>query len=114
MNADGSHRRQLTHGPYDMRPAWSPDGKRIAYESDRGAPASVRRTIWVMNADASKPRRIIRGIGEHPSWSADGTKVVYAAYPAGIGVANANGSARVRLIAASVGEVTFPAWKPAG
>jgi Tol biopolymer transport system component len=113
MNADGSKLRQLTHGPYDMRPAWSPNGKQIAYESSRGAPPSTPRTIWVMNADGSHPRRVVRGVGEHPGWSADGKKIVYAAYPAGIGVVNASRPGAVRVIATRLGEVTFPAWRPA-
>jgi TolB protein len=112
MNSDGSHLRQLTHGPYDMRPAWSPDGKRIAYESSRGAPRSTPRTIWVMNSTGSNARRVIRGIGEHPGWSADGKQIVYAAYPAGIGVVSASRSGTAHLIAARLGEVTFPAWRP--
>jgi tricorn protease-like protein len=32
-NADGSELRQLTGGPYDRIPAWSPDGKVIIYDS---------------------------------------------------------------------------------
>ena len=110
INSDGSHLRRLTHGQhYDMRPAWSPNGRRIAFESSRGAPRSLPRTIWVMNVDGSGARRVIRGIGEHPGWSPDGTKILYAAYPSGIGVANVNGSGLVRRIATGLGEVTFPA-----
>ena len=45
MNADGSEVEQLTNGCSNYRPAWSPDGDRIAYVS--------RADIYVMDADGS-------------------------------------------------------------
>ena len=46
VNADGSGKQQLTSARYST-PAWSPDGRRIAF----GAGSNV----WVMNADGSEP-----------------------------------------------------------
>jgi TolB protein len=38
----------------DETPAWFPDGKRIAFQSDR----SGRMAIWTMNADGTGLRQI--------------------------------------------------------
>jgi dipeptidyl aminopeptidase/acylaminoacyl peptidase len=51
MNADGSGLANLTNSPaFDSRPAWSPDGSRIAFVSGFD--------IYVMNADGSGLTRL--------------------------------------------------------
>lgn len=69
---------RLTHHiARDLNPSYSPDGKRIAFNSNRdGLPA-----IYVMNPDGSDVRKI-SGDSLHcfvPSWSADGTKAHFLA-----------------------------------
>ncbi len=55
INADGSGRRNLTLDPaYDGDPMWSPDGRRIAFVSNRDGVYG----IYVMNADGSGQRRL--------------------------------------------------------
>jgi Tol biopolymer transport system component len=50
MNADGTNVQQLTDNDhYDENPVWSPDGTRIAFESDRDGGWE----IFVMNADGT-------------------------------------------------------------
>ena len=50
MNADGSDLDRSTRSPgLDVRPAWSPDGTRIAFTSNRDG----NYEIYVMNADGS-------------------------------------------------------------
>lgn len=59
----------------DMFGAWSPDGKQIAFTSDRhGDPE-----IYVANADGSALRRLTHSAGRdaHPAWSADGRYLLF-------------------------------------
>ena len=55
MNANGSGQRNLTRNPaYDANPTWSPDGRKIAFVSNRDGSYQVH----VMNADGSGQRRL--------------------------------------------------------
>ena len=68
MNADGSGQTHLTNNPADdYRPAWSPDGSKIAFESDRGA----NDEIYVMNADGTGETNVTNNpAGDYwPAWS---------------------------------------------
>ena len=57
MNADGSGTRKLTHNArHNAEPAWSPDGRKIAFRSTRNG----NREIYVMNADGSGKRNLTR------------------------------------------------------
>jgi Tol biopolymer transport system component len=66
MNADGSKQTRLTISPaVDREPAWSPDGTRIAFLSQRDG----GREIYVMNADGSNQTRLTNNGNElEPAW----------------------------------------------
>ena len=59
----------------DMFGAWSPDGKRIAFTSDRSGDPE----IYVANADGSGLRQLTDTPGRdaHPSWSRDGKAILF-------------------------------------
>jgi TolB protein len=65
VRPDGADLRRLTQlAGQNRAPAWSPDGKRIVFTSDR-----VRQAIYVMNADGSKQRRLTTGPDDvSPDW----------------------------------------------
>ena len=54
-NTDGTNLRQLTNNPYNSaQPAWSPDGTRMAIQSDRDGDFE----IYVINADGANERQL--------------------------------------------------------
>ena len=72
--SDGTGLRQVTDGSSrESSPRWSPDGRRIAVESNRGA----FNTVWILNADGGGMRMLARSVGElvHPVWSPDSSKI---------------------------------------
>ena len=76
VRRDGTGLHQLTDDSYkDRAPRWSPDGKRIAFQSDR----SGKWEIWMINADGSGLRQVSNTTGQvgNPVWSPDGTRLVY-------------------------------------
>lgn len=76
MPARGGEARQITEGhANDIQPAFSPDGAKIAFASDR----SGHWDIWLIEADGADPRQLTNDpLPElHPSWSPDGQRLVY-------------------------------------
>ena len=66
---------QLTHdNADDSAPAFSPDGTRIAYVSNRSAPTDYQ--IYIMNADGTSPAAL--GEGFAPAFSPDGLYLAFA------------------------------------
>ena len=82
MDTDGGNLQNLTNNPADDDgPSWSPDGKQIAFASDREA--DLGWDIFVMNADGQNPRNLTKGHGWgdfDPSWSPDGKRIAFSSF----------------------------------
>ena len=73
--AGGAPRRIAEGLAYEHQPRFSPDGRRIAFTSDRGGGDN----IWVMNVDGSDKRQVTKEdfrLLNQPSWSPDGRFIV--------------------------------------
>ncbi|MEQ1764830.1 MAG: protein kinase [Pyrinomonadaceae bacterium] len=77
VTRDGKQWKEITNDePFDRYVRWSPDGKRIAFSSDRNGGGQV----WIANADGSGLKQLtFNPTGEmatgFPVWSPDGTKL---------------------------------------
>jgi Tol biopolymer transport system component/DNA-binding winged helix-turn-helix (wHTH) protein len=90
----------------DSSPAFSPDGKRIAFYSERGGVAA----LWVGNADGSDPTHLVDvDQGGSPRWSPDGKQIAYDSRSGGsshIYVISADGGSPVQIAQGSVPDWT--------
>ena len=76
--ADGGHVVRLTHSPgRDLRPAWSPDGRRIAFTSVRDGDGDEE--IYLIDADGSHPRNLTKHPGRDTdaAWHPDGHQIAF-------------------------------------
>ena len=77
VKADGTNPRSLlANGFSNIHPAWSPDGARIAFASDRKGSLD----IWVMDFATGSIRQLTSdsSLEANPSWSPDGTKMCFS------------------------------------
>jgi TolB protein len=102
--------------PRDGAPAWSPDGKQIAFYSEVGGrPAD----LFVMDADGRDVRQLTRtpAAEGYPAWSPDGSRLAFESHtPNGnfdVYVMNADGS-NVRRLTEDPRRDVGPAWSPDG
>jgi len=124
MNADGAGVTQLTHARAGIDYVnWSPDGTQIAYGSGAAGltgPLGVIHyplDIYVARADGGGARRLTfhGGLNTQPSWSPDGSKIVFVSDrdgPYQVWVMASSGAGQHPLT--SVGQNGSPAWSPDG
>jgi Tol biopolymer transport system component len=80
-------------------PAWSPDGRRMAFEREG--------TIYLIDADGSN--EVPLRAGKWPAWSPDGARIAFTS-AAGISVMNADGSAEKTLVRHDFRDDTYEPW----
>jgi Tol biopolymer transport system component len=105
---------QLTSDPSsDVSPAFSPDGRMVAFSSDRGGTWD----IWLLDLAGGQPVQVTNTPADelHPSWSPDGRRLVYSSLSPGGGqwelwISDAEAGASRKFI----GYGLFPEWHPSG
>jgi Tol biopolymer transport system component len=125
VTRDGTNPRQLTSGAvHDLDPAWSPDGKRLAFtrhidreviRTAEGGYSAVR--IWTVGADGSDLRLLTQesAVYQAPSWSPDGSHLVCSRStggPAHLIVIPVDGSGGEALTEPDEDGDYDPAWRP--
>ncbi len=112
--------RLTRHPAIDSYPAWSPDGTKIAFTSNRRNGSTYE--IYIMDADGKRPvrlttnRRQVPAFDESPSWSPDGRSIAFASNREGnseIYAMDTNGKNIVQLTRTLAREAT-PSWSPDG
>lgn len=98
----------------DLRPAWSADGRQIAFFSSR----TGNYDIWVMNADGANQHQLTDDLADdrRPAWSPDGTHLVFDSDRGGtrdIWVMDADGG-NPRQLTNGPALDSFPSWSPDG
>lgn len=115
--ADGNGRRNLTRAADldNHTPAFSPDGRRIAFTSRRGGGLPV---LWTMAVDGSDVRILTRQRCADADWSPDGTQLVCVGDPVGFGgkdlwLVSAE-SGEMRPLTTTAEPEIRPTWSPDG
>jgi len=103
MSLDGESLTRITntHGAMNVEPNVSPDGKKVAFSSDR----SGQPMIYTMDPDGSGSKRLTFAgkYNSSPAWSPDGKKIAFAGYDKShfdIFIMNTDGTSLERLTSA--------------
>jgi TolB protein len=133
VNTDGSGFVWLSAGPADFSPAWSPDGRRIAFVRDMNddfTPSLIYTTLVDVPMSTTRMTFLPSGdlcASSSPAWSPDGQSLLLWSFcaagippngfnSAGFAIAKSDGSGSMRPIFSSVTETYYskPAWSPDG
>jgi len=115
LSIEGGAARRILDDGYDARmPAWSPDGRRLAFQ------AYFRDTwhIWIANADGTGLRELTSSAFDdrEPHWSPDGTRLAFSSDRSGnydVWVLTL-ATGELRALTSNAGNDSMPAWSPDG
>jgi TolB protein len=128
MTADGQDATRLTFDdPYadaygSTEPAWSPDGKKIAFTRTVSSPSVITdEEVFVMNADGSDVMRLTHDDARSgqqngsPTWSPDGNRIAFHGFRDGgfdVYTMKPDGTDETRV--RRPGTDYYPSWSPDG
>ena len=118
MDSDGENIRRITEGAFDLNPAWSSDGRTIAY--DGREVGEENRKIHLIAPDGTNQRRLASDIQSWDmaaSWSPDSQRIAFLSsrgiWGNEIYVMDADGTNQQRLTRDGWDD-RGPAWSPDG
>lgn len=111
MPAAGTPRRLTDDAAVDTDPAWSPDGTRLAYSSDRDGTMN----IWIRDVSSGQTRQLTRlhSAAMEAAWSADGSRIAFVDADGQVHVVDV-ASGAVTKIHDHLNEPGRPSWSPDG
>jgi TolB protein len=118
MDYDGANQHKLTSlGSVALTPVWSPDASRIAFTCFEPVSGVVSAQICMYSFDTGKIVTFARyrSTNNSPTWSTDGTEVMFSSSMQGnpaLYVTDSSGNRPKRLTFVSNGADTSPAWNP--
>jgi Tol biopolymer transport system component/imidazolonepropionase-like amidohydrolase len=116
MNVGAAAPERLTHDAFvETEPAWSPDGRFLAYSSDRAGSMD----LWLRDLQSGRDRRLteLPGAEGSASWSPDGTRIAFINNDDEIMVASGferDGRIDIQKVHDRLNEPGRPAWSPDG
>ena len=100
----------LTHGPRsDSAPKWSPDGRTIAFLSDREQAHVNRLRLFDLESRTDRAAPMVDGFVEALQWSPDGNTILLSVAGFGSDLAGAQGAMAISL---ETGGDAAPDWAP--
>lgn len=120
INADGSGLQTLAEGsPFADRPAWSPDGTRIAFSAGSETDGRID-VIDLASGDVATLAEADGGMAE-PTWAPDGQRIAFVissasifSFEAVVGIVAAEGGDIERYATDTPGYLANPTWSPDG